>query len=77
MKHLPACFRSQPTVLWAQRKNTILLTVQLVDCPDPEIKLTPEGSLFFQGVKQSDDSVYGFDMEFFEQIVPEVSTYFQ
>mmetsp|Transcript_31908 Transcript_31908/g.69683 ORF Transcript_31908/g.69683 Transcript_31908/m.69683 type:complete len:160 (+) Transcript_31908:76-555(+) len=64
--------RLQPTVLWAQRQHAVLLTVQLVDCPDPVIQLLPEGRLDFQGVKQ-ENNTYGFDMDLFGQIVPEES----
>mmetsp|Transcript_18323 Transcript_18323/g.30782 ORF Transcript_18323/g.30782 Transcript_18323/m.30782 type:complete len:176 (+) Transcript_18323:233-760(+) len=63
--------RSAPNVLWAQRKNTLLLTVQLVDCPDPVIDLCPEGKVDYQGVKQSDSTVHGFDLELFGGINPE------
>lgn len=66
--------RSAPNVLWAQRKNTLLLTVQLVDCPDPVIDLRPAGKVDYQGVKQSDSTVHGFDLELFGGINPEVSS---
>lgn len=43
----------QPTVLWAQRRDRVLLTIDLQDCRDPKVTLEDEGKVSFRGLAHS------------------------
>ncbi|KAI8142741.1 HSP20-like chaperone [Fennellomyces sp. T-0311] len=53
-----------PTVLWAQRKDCIYLTVQLIDITKPEINVKPE-SFHFKGKGEKEQNEYEADLEFY------------
>ncbi|KAK9463459.1 HSP20-like chaperone [Lipomyces oligophaga] len=69
-----------PEVLWAQRssgtdesKNMIYLTINATDVAKPSISLSP-ASLSYSGTSASGKE-YAIEIEFFEEIEPEKSTY--
>ncbi|KXN70640.1 HSP20-like chaperone [Conidiobolus coronatus NRRL 28638] len=59
-----------PSVLWAQRTNEIYLTIELSDIKDEKFDLTAT-SLKFSGT--SEEKPYEFEIEFFNEIDPELS----
>lgn len=66
-KHLPP-----PQVLWAQRRDKILLTVVLENCVNPIIKLK-ENSLYFKGKGGSNLTEHEVLMEFNKTVDPNTS----
>lgn len=63
--------RLTPTVLWAQRSDTILLTVSLTDIRDE--KFTLEENVFhFKGNAGPDGRMYTLNMNFHKEVVPQV-----
>eukprot|EP00933_Yihiella_yeosuensis_P052365 TRINITY_DN50407_c0_g1_i1.p1 TRINITY_DN50407_c0_g1~~TRINITY_DN50407_c0_g1_i1.p1 ORF type:complete len:187 (-),score=49.94 TRINITY_DN50407_c0_g1_i1:60-620(-) len=62
----------QPSVAWAQRKDSILLTVDVKDAKDLRIKLE-EQSLDFAAKAGEDGTEYSFQLELFEKIKREES----
>lgn len=61
-----------PQTLWAQRKDCVMLTIELADCKAPTIDLKNEGKLKFSGVGGTDKAVYELELEFYGPIVEEV-----
>ncbi|XP_065665903.1 prostaglandin E synthase 3 isoform X2 [Hydra vulgaris] len=59
-----------PLVLWAQRKDRILVSVQIEDVSNEQI-FVDQTKLTFSG--QSHGILYAVDLEFFNNIVPEES----
>jgi len=59
-----------PPVLWAQRNDRLLLTINVQDVRDPKIKLT-EKSLVFSGSTNAKE--YKVELEFFGDINAEAS----
>jgi prostaglandin-E synthase len=59
-----------PTIKWAQRKEKVYMTVEIRDIKNEKIDLQPT-SLSFLG--ESDEKLYEFKVEFFEEIDVEVS----
>ncbi|XP_047135914.1 prostaglandin E synthase 3 isoform X1 [Hydra vulgaris] len=59
-----------PLVLWAQRKDRILVSVQIEDVTNEQI-FVDQTKLTFSG--QSHGISYAIDLEFFNNIVPEES----
>ena len=52
-----------PFIKWAQRSDTVFLTVELRDIKNEKIEIT-ETTLVFDA--ESDDKHYHFNIEFFE-----------
>lgn len=61
-----------PTVLWAQRKDKLFLTIPLENCVDPVIRLQPD-SLYFKGKGGTQMSEFEVSLEFFKSVDKEVS----
>lgn len=61
-----------PSVMWAQRASTVLLTICLEDCAKPEIVLKAD-SLYFSGIGGPDKKPYKLTINFFKEIDPDVS----
>jgi len=59
-----------PPVLWAQRKDRLLLTIDLPDIKDPKINITST-TLTFEGSSQG--KVYNLNLELLHEIKPEES----
>ena len=59
-------------VTWAQRKESLYLTICLQDCKDANVKLTDKG-LIFSGKAGGKD--YELSLEFFKEIEAEGSIY--
>lgn len=69
----PAAKTLQPTVIWAQRKDSVYLTVDVKDATDVQVRLE-EGSLSFNARGGDAGSIaYSFDLEFFKPIQREKS----
>jgi len=62
-----------PEVKWAQRKDRLLLTVDLHDASDVKVTFQNDGTLHFQGV--SGGTAYASELQFYDTIDAEASTY--
>ena len=61
-----------PSVSWAQRTGLVLLNIHLEDCKSPEINIQPE-KIHFKGKGGSDNKLHEVTMDFYKDIIPEVS----
>jgi len=61
-----------PQVLWAQRKNLVILTVCVEDCRNPTINIEAD-KLVFKGVGGSDKKNYEVTIDFYKEVDPEAS----
>ncbi|KAI8056929.1 prostaglandin E synthase 3-like protein [Syncephalis plumigaleata] len=59
-----------PEVLWAQRTETLLVTINLRDIKNEKVTLE-SNRLTFSG--ESDGTEYAFDIELYDEVVPEES----
>ncbi|RKP26423.1 HSP20-like chaperone, partial [Syncephalis pseudoplumigaleata] len=59
-----------PEVLWAQRPETLLVTINLRDIKNEKVTLLPD-RLTFSGTANGTE--YAFDIELFAEVVPEES----
>lgn len=66
-RHLPP-----PPVMWAQRKDKILLTIQLENCNNPTITFK-DNSLHFHGKGGASNTEHEVLLEFYKEIDPDVS----
>eukprot|EP00439_Symbiodinium_sp_Y106_P023417 s1212_g2.t2 len=62
----------QPSVLWAQRKDSVFVTVDVKDAKDVSVQLEDE-SLSFSARSGEDDVAYSFHLDLFAQIRREES----
>ena len=60
-----------PSILWAQRNDTILLTVNLSDITDEKFSLV-EKRFTFSATSRSDGLHYACELEFLKEVVPQV-----
>ena len=60
-----------PCILWAQRNDILLLTVNLTDIKHGKVSLQ-ETKLTFEGVGGPEERQYACELEFMEQVVPQV-----
>jgi len=67
--HLPP-----PPVIWAQRKDKVLLTMQLENCNSPTITFK-DSSLYFHGKGGAGNTEHEVLMEFNKEIDPDTSKY--
>lgn len=65
-------FRLTPTILWAQRSDTILLTVSLSDIKNEKVSLE-DGGFSFKANAGPKGELYSVDMTFHKEIIPQVS----
>jgi len=63
-----------PSVVWAQRRETLLLTIKLENCKDPVIEFK-DASLFFKGKGGTNNTDHEVLMEFNKEIDPTTSTW--
>ncbi|BFZ01585.1 hypothetical protein BsWGS_04624 [Bradybaena similaris] len=63
-----------PPVIWAQRKDNILLTIQLENVSNPTITLK-DSSLYFHGKGGTGNTDHEVLMEFYKEINPDNSKY--
>jgi len=63
-----------PPVMWAQRKDKLLLTIQLENASDPTIILK-NSSLYFHGKGGTGNTDHEVLMEFYKEINPDTSKY--
>jgi prostaglandin-E synthase len=60
-----------PQILWAQRSETVYLTVELPDAKNPQVKLEPDGRFKFSamgGGSSSDNESYEADLELYGKV---------
>lgn len=62
-----------PEIKWAQRKDRVLLTVDLHDASDVKVSFENDDTLHFRGV--SDGTVYESDLQFYDIIDTKASSY--
>jgi len=64
-----------PSVMWAQRSGVLLVTINLEDCKNPDIKLEKD-SVSFKGVGGSDQKLHEVIIPLYKEIDPEKSKTF-
>jgi len=62
----------RPRILWAQRNDTLLLTVNLTDIKNEKFSLD-EKKLIFEGMGGPDERQYACELEFMKEVVPQES----
>lgn len=67
----PPCSILHPPILWAQRSDTILFTIDLTDIRDEKFSLN-ETALSFSGVGGVRGNKYECIVEFLKEVVPQV-----
>ena len=60
-------FRVFPSLKWAQRKDRVFITVDVLDAEKIDINLTDEGQLTFKA--ESHSQKFGFDFALFKGVV--------
>ena len=63
-----------PSILWAQRTDTVFLTLQLTDVHDEKLSLE-ESRFKFEGVGGTDGNQYSCELQFLKEIIPQVNEY--
>lgn len=65
------CRALHPSILWAQRNDTILLTVNVNDIHHEKLSL--EDKVFqFTGVGGAEGQHYGVELKFYKDVIPQV-----
>lgn len=68
---LPSCRSTHPSILWAQRNDTVLLTVSLNDIHHEKYSL--EEKVFkFSGVGGAEGHQYNVEINFYKDVIPQV-----
>lgn len=67
----PHFFRLKPDVLWAQRNDTVLLTISLSDIRNEKTSLE-ENMFSFAGNAGPEGKFYAVQMTFHKEVVPQV-----
>ena len=68
---LHTCRTLHPSILWAQRNDTILLTVSLNDIHHEKYSL--EEKVFqFTGVGGTEGQHYNVELQFYKDVIPQV-----
>lgn len=60
-----------PSVLWAQRNDTLFVTVSLTDIKNERFTLD-EHKFTFRGVGGPDEKQYACEIQFLKEVVPQV-----
>ena len=68
---LISCRALHPSILWAQRNDTILLTVNLNDIHHEKYSLE-ENVFQFTGVGGAEGQHYNVELRFFKDVIPQV-----
>lgn len=61
----------RPDVLWAQRNDTVLLTINLSDIKNEKVNLE-ENVFNFRGNAGPEGKLYSIDLTFHKEVVPQV-----
>mmetsp|Transcript_57027 Transcript_57027/g.92841 ORF Transcript_57027/g.92841 Transcript_57027/m.92841 type:complete len:165 (-) Transcript_57027:249-743(-) len=61
-----------PATKWAQRKDRLMLTIELSDCQKPDISITST-HLHFSAKGGKEQKIYSLELEFHKDVVPEES----
>ena len=61
-----------PEIVWAQRKDSLYVTIKLVEATGVKVDLTAT-TLAFSA--ESEEKAYAFDLAFFAEVVPEESVW--
>lgn len=65
-------FSRHPEVKWAQREDTVFITILLADSKDAKVTLEPEGVLSYSATAGSDNNSYELKLELFDKVNVEV-----
>ncbi|GMY29538.1 co-chaperone protein p23-1-like isoform X2 [Fagus crenata] len=57
-----------PTVKWAQRPDTLFITIDLPDAQDVKLKLEPEGKFFFSATSGAEKIPYEVDIDLYDKV---------
>lgn len=61
-------FSRHPTVKWAQRPDTLFITIDLPDAQDVKLKLEPEGKFFFSATSGAEKIPYEVDIDLYDKV---------
>eukprot|EP00897_Mesotaenium_endlicherianum_P002983 jgi/Mesen1/2712/ME000168S01798 len=64
-----------PEIVWAQRSESVCLTVELPDAKDPKVSVTPEGKFTYSAAVGSDNQSYEAELELFGPVDVEKSKF--
>jgi prostaglandin-E synthase len=64
---------TNPTIKWAQRKDKLFITIDVVGVISPVIDIVDGRTLKFSGATK--DHKYSFEIEFYEEVLKEESKY--
>ena len=53
---------------WAQRPDTLFITIDLPDAQDVKLKLEPEGKFLFSATTGKDKTPYEVDLDLYDKI---------
>lgn len=57
-----------PSVKWAQRSDTLYITIDLPDAQDVKLKLQPEGKFLFSATTGAEKTPYEVDLDLYDKI---------
>ena len=60
-------FRTFPNLKWAQRRDKVYITIDILDIEKTDIDLNDEGKLTFRA--ESHSQKFGFEMELFKGVI--------
>ena len=60
-------FRTFPNLKWAQRRDKVYVTIDILDIEKTDIDLNDEGKLTFRA--ESHSQKFGFEMELFKGVI--------
>lgn len=66
------CSVLHPSILWAQRRDTVMLTVSLNDIHHEKFSLEDK-AFKFSGVGGADGSQYQVEINFYQDVIPQAS----
>lgn len=61
-------FSRHPSVKWAQRSDTLYITIDLPDAQDVKLKLEPEGKFLFSATTGAEKTPYEVDLDLYDKI---------
>ena len=62
-----------PSIKWAQRKDRLFITIDVVEVKNPEIDIVDGRTLIFRGTDNTRS--YGFSLDLYEEVVKEESKF--
>jgi len=58
-----------PRILWAQRKDVVFMTIEVVECKDETLEIK-EKQVSFKATEGNTNNIYAFDIELFADVDP-------